>query len=1487
MLSQLRCPDGTFSIAQSTTIFDCTRVGNSVTTAISTEFFLEDEAGLRDRLARFIVTDPDYTCRPFEEPCASNLASTDAPTDTEARRLLKADVRAEPQWHPADVKRGGMGEDLRQRRKLQAQSLTNTMYDGLYLTPPPEQITFKLPAFMLARMEFDFTQIPTAMAYDDHWRVAVFVDGHKHVVPYPASFWFDPPTGGTRPLYPEYREHRWSKSTRMALHLHSMRDLLFRVELQILHGLYTDQITLFVNSLFLSIKPEAGVFRADPTQLGVDGSKERMAFVAAFEKTGRFALGLNMPRLVPNDKHYPTPYAPWRADFGGAILEYSRVNVSSGVLIDPIDGELSVSYSDDDFWTSALSIAPMSYFPYFSHCTSGVRIGLPPSGEAGSRNYAKDVNTPFAIGQIDSKGGAPSRRRGNRMKCNCGGQIRFESDACGPCSAVSDPYSGDPARAIDIRTIELSGLPPGSNEYHFLPTDDLPDDPAVPAFIISSQCGACAGAGHAPGDAFPSMHKTDEGKTLRVSGWDSHAPIFHVLENPLACNVVPAAETIAISEWDWLATKRYSDACDYVMQCMFEENTLLAQNKPFWFDPIDEDILFWITRKPIYVAQVSSGFGFPDLEAGQDDELRSVLEAQHKKSKYFSAVKSLMRNEDFMFVRADIAGAVDGGLAGWYPLRLQLDIKYWQKADKTKQMVHCWLRFREFHRPDITLRGHEYDLRITFTPSDWLTVLDAFGLSDSTYLLFYAAIDILLILVTMILWGLVRISARQTAPPRLHFWEWLKGFELNPLRGFCIIAAPIMSGCTFIRMVMGDMDVLSQFEGDMRYVGQVDGNILIIWRHGRVGICILALGFFLMRDGSALLCPRKDMPGSIWKPGYWQRRHVMYTSIFLFVILLLALEFSFSTLFKLYPLAFMLAFKIVWMQMETWLLQTLTEKLVALPFECALQTVQYVMTLGADGFLTFIQANILEAGVMIVKRVTLDPVRFRLLRLLRFRINVQLAQRAGSPVPVMTPELEAIGIMTDMLSLMYRYSVDTLGSVISPITIAVLFLFREEFEINKLYGMRSTDLRYFMLFSFFLIPAFWVIDIFLFNMEELLYSWKLFEYIQFCNERFRNRSRRWIGLDNTINEELPADLRALDQMCLSVQFFMLGSLHACGIVLAVLGYMLVLHKNHNIFGDPMVIPIFSAFLVAYSIGKKVVFRMADRWQVWMVDGEDDHDEVYDEGPGSRHAGALPAGMAAVDAGIAECIEDAFAAGYSEDHLVKLLFEAASYIPPGVSIQAQGSTGTEVASALSVGCPLRACAEQVSGVGSTPSRAPFSSPPHGCHLQSNELSWSRHREAGMSDTQVLPQPRGPLLAAYAPPPPRAVLSDSVQHAPPEESQIFSKFVSLFRKEMRLARENDHRLTRFVPSVASLAARAAEPAGVAEHYGADEKSDDDDDGYDFWPDFGLGIALDDGQEGGSETTTSTTEGSTPPTEWETGGDDDSQDDLWPIELLATST
>ena len=74
------------------------------------------------------------------------------------------------------------------------------------------------------------------------------------------------------------------------------------------------------------------------------------------------------------------------------------------------------------------------------------------------------------------------------------------------------------------------------------------------------------------------------------------------------------------------------------------------------------------------------------------------------------------------------------------------------------------------------------------------------------------------------------------------------------------------------------------------------------------------------------------------------------------------------------------------------------------------------------------------------------------------------------------------------------------------------------------------------------------------------------------------------------------------------------------------------------------------------------------FNVWMVEGEKDHEDEYDEGPSSRNKGALPPGMAAVDAMLAECIEDAFSVGYTDESLAKLLTEAISYIPPGSSIQ---------------------------------------------------------------------------------------------------------------------------------------------------------------------------------------------------------------------------
>ena len=128
---------------------------------------------------------------------------------------------------------------------------------GDYLGDPPDAFVFQLPPFTMARFDF-FLQdkLPPTLRYSDHYRIAIFVFGHKYRKPYPPSFWFDPPARGHQD-YAAYYNHRWSKNSRFALHLHSMRKLYFRIELQIMHGLYSNDISLFAKTMKMSLLPGA------------------------------------------------------------------------------------------------------------------------------------------------------------------------------------------------------------------------------------------------------------------------------------------------------------------------------------------------------------------------------------------------------------------------------------------------------------------------------------------------------------------------------------------------------------------------------------------------------------------------------------------------------------------------------------------------------------------------------------------------------------------------------------------------------------------------------------------------------------------------------------------------------------------------------------------------------------------------------------------------------------------------------------------------------------------------------------------------------------------------------------------------------------------------------------------------------------------------------------------------------------------------------
>ena len=134
-----------------------------------------------------------------------------------------------------------------------------------------------------------------------------------------------------------------------------------------------------------------------------------------------------------------------------------------------------------------------------------------------------------------------------------------------------------------------------------------------------------------------------------------------------------------------------------------------------------------------------------------------------------------------------------------------------------------------------------------------------------------------------------------------------------------------------------------------------------------------------------------------------------------------------------------------------------------------------------------------------------------------------------------------------MLKALFFFSVEMPVPVFSVLIVAFMFLFRFDFDVPKLYGIRGPDLIFFLVFNVVIIPFQIVVNILVHNVLELVYNWRLWEYVQFCRARFKGRSRRWVGLDPYINQALPAELRTLDQMCMSEQYYFLGAFHCGGI----------------------------------------------------------------------------------------------------------------------------------------------------------------------------------------------------------------------------------------------------------------------------------------------------------------------------------------------------
>jgi len=189
-----------------------------------------------------------------------------------------------------------------------------------------------------------------------------------------------------------------------------------------------------------------------------------------------------------------------------------------------------------------------------------------------------------------------------------------------------------------------------------------------------------------------------------------------------------------------------------------------------------------------------------------------------------------------------------------------------------------------------------------------------------------------------------------------------------------------------------------------------------------------------------------------------------------------------------------------------------------------------------------------------------------------------------------------------MLDSVAVYTNETMALFLSPILIILTIIFNQETQIPQGYGIKQSDLKYYLLFSIIIINAQLAMDIFILNTLELLHTWPLFEYFEFARFRFKNRQRRWKANEKHLDETLDVFSQSLDLMCFSSQYYFMNSVHSYGIMLNFLGIIIMLRQGYNMFADP-VLPVIIGFVCLTGVTiTKVSVYLGMRTSLWLNKG---------------------------------------------------------------------------------------------------------------------------------------------------------------------------------------------------------------------------------------------------------------------------------------------
>eukprot|EP00899_Mesostigma_viride_P008982 jgi/Mesvir1/18085/Mv09386-RA.1 len=392
-------------------------------------------------------------------------------------------------------------------------------------------------------------------------------------------------------------------------------------------------------------------------------------------------------------------------------------------------------------------------------------------------------------------------------------------------------------------------------------------------------------------------------------------------------------------------------------------------------------------------------------------------------------------------------------------------------------------------------------------------------------------------------------------------------------------------------------------------------------------------GFLDEGEGEGELQEQSDT----WRPHAWKRSHFVVAVFVVAAFNVALIEFSFTDVYGEYFFVWFLCMKMCHLLLERAVSSFLAEELLVVPISICINLTEALVTIAADSFTDFTLGYFLGMGVRTAEYLYLSMLwvyyKNRLWPKLHVwakatanaaahkyhRMRSKLRGTPGAqtdfPVPaagrndaLFKPSMRKTmqcGFnseynVEDMIAFFTVHGVATSTMLLLPAAIFFFYAFNPQLQLSFLLEIRRRDLLVYLLFAIVIIGFELLNSILWYNIQELFKGWGVFQYMLFARFRFDNRTTWWKGHEGAFDESLEPTLRSIDQLCFSWQHFAAVSLGGCGAFLLVMCISMLLRGRHNLFQDPLFLPMTALMLLVCYLTSCVVLLarkpIESRWK---------------------------------------------------------------------------------------------------------------------------------------------------------------------------------------------------------------------------------------------------------------------------------------------------